>query len=489
MEEEIKHSLTGGYEMKKFLLAILLAQMIFVPAMAADFLSSARGGGMGFSYFLYGDDPSGAVYNPADIGYARGWQSYMMLDIQNDHDYLTQQADPYDGRFAAVYPITEIGAVAINTQQTGSFEKTPGVTTVDHFAATYAREFAPGWSAGTSLKYMFETAYGQRSAFDFDLGITYRSSIGLIGAVAFENIARAKLSPDYLGFEEYLPRRERFGLGYVMADNSWRGSFGLAGQIEESGISEKHTTTLMNLGSEWWLMADRQVSVGLRGGYTFGKGIRWDQVSDYSGVSGGISLNFKVGINDLRLDYAIRTYPFDAMSGRNPVDHIMAVSFGWGGVPDYSFKSSSDEEPVQTAAPTIYEEFVPPVPKVEVIDKDTDFTERHFAQYDVMMEVADVSAMDFKRIVFYVKPQQVVVTNNWKLYVFRAKVKKWTDSEIDRWALRVIEGKGVPPLNIVWDGVSDDGKLLPPGRYYYVLTAEDADGNAYATKWYDFKLK
>ncbi len=112
-----------------------------------------------------------------------------------------------------------------------------------------------------------------------------------------------------------------------------------------------------------------------------------------------------------------------------------------------------------------------------------------YIKYDVMMDAADISAADFKRIVFYLRPQRVLMTNNWTLYVFRAKIKNWSEEEIDRWALKVIDGRGVPPLNVVWDGIARDGTLLPPGKYYYILTAEDANGNRYATKWHDFKLE
>jgi len=482
--------------MRRLLILSLLILLSFSPSFAIDFTSSARGGGMGFTYFVLADDPSGAVYNPASIGYIRGWQSYLMADFQNDYEYTVQPEDPYNGRFAVVYPLREIGSLSINTQQSGSLAKVTGISTVNYGVVTYAREIVPGLSAGGSAKYMYETMFGQRSAMDFDIGLSYRSPIGLVSAVSLENASRAKLSPDYLGYQEHLPRRSRLGVGYVVKAESWRAGFAAGGQLEESGISQKYSTALMSVGTEWWLLPQNQVTFGLRGGYTFGKGVRWDQKTDYSGISAGLSVNFKVGVNDLRVDYGVQMYPYEVTDGSNYADHFIALNYGWGGVPDYSFRSDDSyfdnppaPKPVVAKQTEMTVEVLKPSPKPNVIDSDTDFDSRNYVPYDVMMDVADISGADFKRIVFYLRPQQIIMTNNWKLYIFRAKIKNWVESEIDKWSLKVIEGKGVPPLNVVWDGLSKDGSLLPPGKYYYVLTAVDAQGNYYATKWYNFKLE
>jgi hypothetical protein len=123
------------------------------------------------------------------------------------------------------------------------------------------------------------------------------------------------------------------------------------------------------------------------------------------------------------------------------------------------------------------------------IDRDTEFDLSKYERYDVDTEVADISSMDTKRIVFYLRPQTIINTNSWKLYVFKAKIKKWSAQEIDRWALKIIEGKGIPPINLVWDGISSDGRLLPSGKYYFILTAVDQQGRNFATGWNKFNLE
>jgi opacity protein-like surface antigen len=75
--------------MKKIMVAVLLAQFLFAAAYSADFLTGARGGGIGFSYFVLGDDPSGALYNPAALGFTEGWQSQFMYNKRNNYGYLS----------------------------------------------------------------------------------------------------------------------------------------------------------------------------------------------------------------------------------------------------------------------------------------------------------------------------------------------------------------------------------------------------------------
>jgi hypothetical protein len=484
--------------MRGSILTIVLVQLLCFSAISADFLTGARGGGMGFSYFILADDPSGALYNPSGLGFAGGWQSQLMYYNQNDYEYPNWPEHPYGGHFAIVYYKPELGAFALNTLQRGSLSKVTGIPTVNHAVLSYGREFAPGWSAGASVKYLIEAMFGERSSFDFDVALTFRMDNGLMAAAAAENIIRSRLSPDYFGVTEYLPRRGRLGLGYSHGTWDWRAVFLLAGQLEESGISQKYTTPLVNLGTEWWIKPYHTISIGARAGYVFGKGVRYDTETDYSSLLSGVSFNFKIGVNDLRLDYSLMTYPYETTDGSTPLDHFLGITYGWAGVPTYGLHDDEYLEPVQfepyrnqqTSEPP--EIFNPPPGseiKPPVIDKDTDFSGRSYLPFDVDMDVADISSKDFKRIVFYLRPREIIKTVSWKLYVFKAKIKNWSETEIDRWALKVIEGKGLPPINVVWDGISGDGKLLPASRYYYILTAVDMQGQQLATKWHNFKLK
>lgn len=598
--------------MRKSITVAVMVLLMGTMASGADFLANARGGGMGFSYFLLGDDPSGALFNPSALGYVYGWQAQLMYENVSDYDYRIVSEKPYYGHFGFTYYKPEAGTFALNSLQSGSFSELTNIPTQNHLAVSYGRKLAPNWATGATVKFVKENGFGKRSAFDFDLGFSFRSPQGFAAAAAFENIIRSALTPEYLGVKEYLPRRGRLGAGYFLTRANFQGAFLAAGQFQEYQVTEKLATSLVNLGTEWWFYQTSPMSFGARTGYTFGQAVRDNLKSDYSGPTAGISLNFKVGFNNLRLDYAWQMYPFKADNGTAPGSHFVAFTFGWGGVPSYpshaqgsplvaeKSKPSPKQQVAQVTkpAPKQSEQMQQPIPqKVEVPkqpppnqiaqvtkpapkqgdqvqqivpqkveapkqpppnqvaqvtnpsskqaeqvkqqtpqkaekakepppnqvaqvtkplpqqaqpipppaqifkepakdeaelplkDKDTDFGKIEFLKYNVAMEVNAISSLDFKRIIFYARAQQLVKTVTWRLYIFKAKIKSWTEEEANRWALATIEGRGVPPGNIVWNGIGSDGQYVPAGKYYYILTAVDAKGQNYATEWFSFKLE
>jgi hypothetical protein len=482
--------------MKKVVLLASLSVLIGATAFAADFQRSARGGGLGFSYFVLADDPSGALYNPSALGYIKGWQTQLMYEKINNYDYKVVDEKPYYGYFGLVYYKPNLGSFALNSIQSGSFADLTSIPTTNHIVLSYGRQIDKQLCVGASAKYLYETGFGKRSAFDMDLAFSYRTKIGLAGSLALENITRASLSPDYKGIQEKLPRRARLGAGYFITRRDFQTALLLAGQIEESGISQKYSTSLVNVASEWWFFQNKPFSLGARAGMTFGKAVQYDTKNDYSDPTAGISFNYKLGLNNIRLDYAWQAYPFKTTDGSTPGNHYVALTFGWGGVPLYPSRPRNMvqkhiEPKVETEAekPMIFKTPSKIEDEAPLKDKDTDFKAANYLQYNVEMDVSDISSMDLKRIVFYVRPQQVIKTISWKLYVFKAKIKTWSEEETNRWALRVLEGKGVPPINIVWDGNDKSGELVPKGKYYYVLTAVDLKGQNYATEWFNFKLE
>ena len=114
--------------MKKLIITALLVQFSFVSAYSADFLTSARGGGIGFSFFVLGDDPSGALYNPAALGFISGWQSQFMYNKRNNYGYAASNEDPYNGMLGIVFNKPEWGSFAFNSMQSGSVNDARGKT-------------------------------------------------------------------------------------------------------------------------------------------------------------------------------------------------------------------------------------------------------------------------------------------------------------------------------------------------------------------------
>jgi hypothetical protein len=481
--------------MKKYLGVALLLLIAAAPAPAADFLTGARGGGLGFSYFLLADDPSGALYNPSALGYIKGWQTQLMYEKMSDYDYNIVEEKPYYGQFGFVYYRPNTGSFAINSIQSGSFSELTNIPTFNHLAVSYGRQVSNYWSLGGTLKYVAENGFGERTAFDADLGVSFRAPNGAIAAIAVENVAAANLSPEYLGLKESLPRRARIGAGYTMKAEKYQAALLVSEQMEESGIGEKQTTSLTNVATEWWFMQNSDFSFGARTGYTFGQTTRFATKADYAGPTAGISLNYRIGYNDLRVDYAWQAYPYETNGGSASPNHFVALTFGWGGVPSFGRSNSETEKPKAFEPPKEPKPaalFVQPEKKeieTPIENSDTDFQGVEYKIFNVEMEANNIASMDFRRIVFYVRPQQAIKTVSWKLYVFKAKVKAWSEEETSRWALAVVEGKGVPPINIIWNGTATNGDLVPAGKYYYILTAADSKGQNYATDWFNFKLE
>ena len=484
-----------GVIMRKLVLTILLIQLFCFSAFSADFLNGTRGAGIGLPYFILADDPSGTLYNPAGLGFINGWQGQLMYNKANDYSLGGNDGSPYAGYFGTTFYKPNLGSFGINLSQTGAFSTTIAAQKTNYFVFSFGREFTDGLSFGSSVKYMKESHYEQRSAIDLDLGTMYRTKSGLMFAASVENILKSELSPVVLGYNESLPRRERVGGGYFHEASTYQAVFGVAAQFEQSGISEDLSTALFGIGSEWWFNQYGKYSFAARAGYNFGKSAIGDLKEDYSSPSFGFSVNNKLGFNNLRFDYSYQMHPYETSDGSSPANHYISFTYGWGGVPSYNnaqqavFQQESIAKARKPIAAVVTTEKPDNVATNFDIDSDTNFENLKFKKYDVEISSTNISRMDFKRVVFYFERKQVISTSKWKLYLFKAKIRDWNSDEISRWVLKTIDGKGLPPINITWDGITEDGVVLPEGDYYAVLTAQDSGGNRFATKWHKFHVE
>lgn len=452
----------------------------------------ARGEGIGFSYIVFADEPYGALYNPAGPAFVNGWQAQFQYYHPTKYGLASVDESPYDGLVGFNYHYENFGNIVLNTHRFGSTSSPTSVTTSNNISLSYARMLNTNLSAGVGLKYIFESNYGKRSAFDLDIGLSYRPQTNFAMAAAGENLIRSKLSPDWLGTTEHFPRRFRFAGAYFLPMTNNLGTILAGWQLEQAGESSTINTSLFNFGTEWWIATNDKISFGLRGGYTFGKTTMADIKTDFNRWHTGLSLNLDLYGRDLRFDYGFRTYPFESPETL-PSDNFLSITYGWGGVPDYGSKKDEEydltrfieRQPLQ-ATPT----------KQTPIDKTQHPVEQKpppkppvFLKLDVEMDVTDISIAGKRRMVFYARPQKLIKITSWKLYVFAAKLKHWTDDAVDDFALHQIKGKGIPPINTVWNGTLADGSMLQPGKYYFVITGKDRYGQRYMSDWCKFKLK
>lgn len=575
-------------KMIPLVLMILLGIGLFAIDASAENAYGARGEGIGFSFGALADEPFGLLYNPAGPAFVRGWQVQAQYLMPSKTGLPGTGESPYGGLLGANYYSENFGNIAFNAHQLGSFKEQTAITTTTDVSLGYSRLFNEKIAAGMAFKYIFETNIRERSAFDLDLGFTWRPGYNVSVAAVGENLLRSKMSPDRPPITQHLSRKFRLAGAYFVPMTNNQGALLAGWQFAQAGETETTNNSLFNFGSEWWIGTNNSVTFGFRGGYTFGKSTVVDYQADYAGWNAGLSLNFDLHGRDLRLDYTFRGFPYEtdeSLSG----DHFVSLIYGWGGVPDYHGQVKTDNydlskyntqqiwrpaeaktpaiQPSPPAAaatpavqpspqpapssppaqsppstnqvtpaaqpPTSTEQitpttqpqpvigqvtpvappppptaqvtpaYQPPPPTAQVTpayqppppaappkqERAVEPAPPTFLPMNLELDVTQLNTGRENRIVFYLRPQNLIKLNIWKLYIFAAKLKDWTDKGADSFSLHTIDGKGIPPLSVIWNGLLSDRRPIKPGKYYFVVLGEDMYGERYMSDWHKFKIE
>ncbi len=612
---------------KKLPVTMVAIAMLFISTARANLEvnAGARGEGIGFAYSAIADDAFGVLHNPAGIAFSQGWQVQLQYLRPTEYGYSAYLESPYSGLAAIRFHDERFGALAFNAFQSGSTAEPTSITTINAVNLGYARKLASFAAFGLGTKYQFETNYGKRKAFDLDLGVNINPTPNFTLALAGENILRSEMTPTWLNQEAHLDRKARASVAFGIPFGNNLG-FLLAGyQAAETQGQSTRWNSLYNFGSEWWFGILSKVSFGLRGGYAFGKAEYNSTTGDYKRIHAGVSFNLDLGGRDMRLDYGLRTFPFE--SDENfAVDQFISFSYGFGGVPQQNRKTKQDfadiqtpsfeptkppdkqpvgmksvpveikpqaipapvsespkpttvSEPDLTIKPTALPETAKPMteptptqfepkpvaatgavpetpkspkigepdqtakkaaapetalPTTEQLPKPTAPVEEakpvvepppvlevagidevqtveptknmpppiienmqpakiepnpaDYMKLAVSLDVSDISMMGEKRIVFYIRPERVVKLTSWKLYILKSKLKDWSESKLEADAIHYIEGKGIPPINVIWNGTLRNGGHAPAGKYHFILTGIDKTGQRYISGWCKFGL-
>jgi hypothetical protein len=497
-----------------------IAALVFSTACFAgiDNTIGARGEGLGFSFSVLADEPFGALYNPAGTAFINGWQTQMQFVRPTRYGFSQPTESPYMGLAGVNYRFRGLGNVALDINQIGSTSSPTTITTTTAIILSYARLLRRDLAVGANTKYLLETNFGKRKVYDMDLGASYRPEANFAFAAAGENLLKAKYAPDWQGITEHLDRKMRLTAGYFVPLNNTLGTILAGWQMTQAGESKTINTSLVNVGSEWWFATNSNISLAIRGGYTIGQATLAETRADYNRFHAGFSLNFNLAGRDLRLDYGFRSYPFKG-NGEMNADHSIAVSYGFGGVPGYGKKHIKSEpvqvrheeikpEPPQSEAvpapaesqkqpippPTAQVEQAPPVqppveaPTVKMPAYNQPAGTGEYLKLAYGLDVSDISIGDERRIVFYLRPTKVVKLTTWKLFIFKAKLKDWNEEKAQAFSLHRIEAKGIPPINVIWNGLLNDGMMVPSGKYFFIMTGADKFGRKYLSDWCKFTI-
>jgi len=496
-------------------LTVILCMGIANTQAGNDMTIGARGEGLGFSYSALADEPFGALYNPAGPGYVKGWQTQLQYYMPTSYGYSIDES-PYGGLLGLNYFHEEFGNVAFNTHQFGSFTDQTSLATSTNINLSYSRLLNDEFSAGVGFKYIFESNQHERSAFDLDIGMNWRSKYNLSLAAVGENILKSELTPTQIYITEYLSRKFRFTGAYFIPMTNNLGSILAGWQLEQAGVTSTKNTSLFNFGTEWWIATNSNISMGVRAGYTLGKTTIYDLETDFKRWSAGFSLNFNLHGRDLRFDYAIRSFPFDTPGESVTTDNFISFSYGWGGVPDYYSKHQEDNKYDFTNYQMTQPSPIIPVSEPAVQKSETEQTlleptgepiqiveapilppvlptpapePTKYEKLKLNLNYAHLNVGVGNRLIFYLKPDGFLGLSSWRLYIFSAKLKDWSETGADSYALHSIGNKGLPPLNVVWDGMLENGRMISPGKYYFIVMGTDQYGQKYKTKWKKFKVE
>ncbi len=308
----------------------------------SDYQVGTRGEGIGFAFSVLADEPFGSLYNPAGPAFVDGLQAQAGYQMPTDYGSSLVDESPYGLMMGVNYRAPQLGAISFSTHRYGSYADPSMVPTTNAVNFAYSQPLGRSFALGLGVKYLFESDFEKRSALDFDLGAKLKATDNLAFALVLENLSRADFNSDYV--DENLARKIRFAAAYHLQLDQHIASLLIGSQLSQDEGDDLEFTNLTNIGTEMWFAAYSDISLGLRGGYTFGKKREWLFLEeDYSRWSAGFSLNFDMTGRDFRVDYAIRSYPYETDKSF-AVDHFVTLNYGWGGVPDYFAGKEPDDE-------------------------------------------------------------------------------------------------------------------------------------------------
>ncbi|MCP4632403.1 MAG: hypothetical protein GY855_05715 [candidate division Zixibacteria bacterium] len=456
---------------------------------------SARGGALGYGFSALADEPSGVFYNPAGIGFLGGMQFTAMFDRISKYGMLNSNENPYSGNFGAYRYFENFGTAAFHFYQMGSFASDTKVQTTNNATFSYARQFNPKWSGGLNLKYIFESNYGKRSTIDFDMGMIYKvNEIINLGFVA-ENIFHSELTPVYFGAKRKLDRSLRGAMTYTTDSSEEPTIFAFStGMKQQYVVGESKTYGLGSMGVEQWFRNDLPFSWALRGSYTLSK----ENDENLRQFGFGFSLRFNNGINTWRFDYSYQQYPFEG-AGVAAGNHTIAAVFGIGASGGNSRWANSDV-PNEEQLSEEYADLKPTLLKPEAMKTEQPTPQKRYVtpppQNDKWNKMAlsgrveNLSTSGRLNFMFLLTPADTGEPFRWKLYINNKRPAPTDLNTIEKRSFRIIEGKGMVPGVIVWDGKSsDNNRTAKSGKYYYSMVVWDTDGEVWRSEWSEFKVR
>ncbi len=478
------------------LLAVALALLTLNSAWAYDNPgTSVRGVGMGGSFAAVADDPSAAFCNPAGLIWLKGWNFYLMYDRKTIYGVDSSES-PYLGAGVVTVPLSRDITIALGGYQDGSWTDPTAITTKNLGLLSFSSWVTDQFSVGFNLKGLYNSNFGQKSGFDFDLGFLYwpssAISIGFVGG----NLLRTDMAPDNpldasFGYET---RHATLGLAYHYQNRGYGLCLALDNTLKDVAQPQNKTYNLTHIGMEHWISANSDLSLGLRGGYGFGK----DYELDFGQLSLGASLRLEMERSTVQLDWAWSGYPYQSneeLAG----DHRVGLIFSWQvGVKRgekliiKEEKKQEEEKPIEIRPTQVIpgepDEY-PAKPEPEYPPKEIDSAavSPEVLTYQLKSEIEYLSVGKNRSIMFLLRPELMLEIEKWKLYIWSNQPTGWSKDQTEQSLLKTFEGWGVPSFGVMWDCTSNNVKAKR-GTYFYALVLKDNQGKKWYSQIKSFKL-
>ncbi|MCJ7508631.1 MAG: hypothetical protein MUO85_07885, partial [candidate division Zixibacteria bacterium] len=476
--------------------------------------TSVRATGMGGSFTAIANDPSAVFYNPAGLVQLKGVQFYLMYDRETMYGVDSAES-PYLGVGVITIPLSRDIVVALAGYQDGSWADPTRIVTKNIGLLSFSSWVTEELSFGLNLKGLYNSNYGKKKGFDFDLGLLYQPypwlSIGAMG----ENLARTDMVPDISSgvVSGYQTRQVKLGLAYRYSGKNYETCLALDNVIKYVNQPLQKSYSLTSIGMEQWILTDNKLSLALRGGYGFGKNYELD----YSQPAFGGSIKYRAENYTIQLDYSWSKYPYESkedLAGDHRIGLVLSLEKGVKRGEKLLLKEEIKEEkkeeaikeeavkevatveekkeiPITPPSTPIEEEkeSYPAKPEPEFLpaEKDSAKGSPGILTYNLNSEIEFLSVGKNRSVMFLLKPGITQEIERWKLYIWSALPTGWNKEEVEKSLVKTFEGWGNPSFGVMWDCKYNDVKVKS-GIYYYALALKDNQG----VKWYSqiksFKL-
>lgn len=448
--------------MRRYFIFLFLI-LFFLPSNSEGYNNlgtSARATGMG-AFVGVADEPCGVFYNPAGLSQLKNMQLSFLYAKRTKHGFAENE-NPYLFSGVSTFWFSKKLTVGIAGLQKGSWSEPTGIVTNNIGLVTLSYELSSKVSFGINNKFLYNSNFGKKKGYDFDLGILYhpfnKFSLGLVG----EDILAEDMTNDNKVVFDYPTREMKLGFAYKVGTEKKSTLLAFDLILKEKTKPKTKHYNLYSFGLEEWFS-----NFGFRLGYTFGK----EFGKDFGQPSFGFSLKIK-GENTIRLDYSFQKYPYDNAK-MTTGDHRIGLTYIFG-----NFKKPIFEKR--------------PKPQKEKIQKPV-FSKKKasyipgWLRFDLNVEIENLSFDQDNLVVFFFEPKLDLDVRSWKLLFVREKPKDWKD--IGDVLVKTEEGIGPPPFSLLWDLKDENFQKVEKGKYFFSLVLYDRQNQRWASDWKGFKVK